>query len=101
METLKRTSLLLIIAILCSVFCVSCDSAQHSSTIEIPPSYEEQFEDVAYAECVYILNKNTHKFHYKDCYTIDQMLEKNKVYCDDNRTNIIEHHYKPCKKCNP
>jgi len=101
MGTLKRTSLLLIIAILCSVFCVSCDSAHHSSTIEIPPSYEEQFEDVTYAECVYILNKNTHKFHYKDCYTVDQMLEKNKVYCDDNRTNIIEHHYKPCKKCNP
>ena len=101
MESLRKLSLLLIIALMCSVFCVSCNLNKQSNTIEKSPSYEEQFEDVSYAECVYILNKNTHKFHYKNCYTVDQMLEKNKVYCDDNRANIIEHHYKPCKKCNP
>ena len=88
---------------LLSISTVGCNNFQDGEVnrIEIPPSYEEQFEDVSYAECIYILNKNTHKFHYKDCYTIDQMSQKNKVYCDDIRSNIIQHNYVPCKKCNP
>lgn len=100
---MRKISLLLLLACLLSVFTVGCSSRYdgNHNRIEIPPSYEEQFDDVTYDECIYILNKNTHKFHYKDCYTIDQMSQKNKVYCDDNRTSIIQHNYVPCKKCNP
>lgn len=104
MEILKKTSLLLILAILCSVLYFGCSSAQDSNNDDTAPvyvSYESRFDDVSYQECIYILNKNTHKFHYKNCYTIDLMNEENKVYCDDSRDSIIEHHYKPCKKCNP
>lgn len=100
---MRRIALLLLLTCLFSIFTVGCNNLHNEeiNRIEIPPTYEEQFDDVTYAECIYILNKNTHKFHYKDCYTIDQMSQKNKVYCDDDRTSIIQHNYVPCKKCNP
>ena len=104
MESLKKISLLLILAILCSFPCIGCSSNQDSNTDDTTPvyvSYESRFDDVSYQECIYILNKNTHKFHYKDCYTIDLMNEENKVYCDDSRDSIITQRYTPCKKCNP
>ena len=100
---MREISRLLVVVLLFSVVLVGC-SDNNSTTVETAPvyvSYESQFKDVTYAECTYILNKNTRKFHYKDCYTIDQMLQKNKVYCDDTRSNIISHNYEPCKKCNP
>ena len=100
---MKKISFLLVLILLFVCLATGCNNRDVGAddTTPVYVSYESQFDDVTYQECVYILNKNTRKFHYKDCYTIDQMLEKNKVYCDDNRTNVIEHHYKPCKKCNP
>lgn len=100
---MRKVSLLLVIVLLFSVVSVGCSNSKETTenTAPLYVSYESQFKDVTYAECIYILNKNTRKFHYKDCYTIDQMSQKNKVYCDDERSNIIEHNYKPCKKCNP
>lgn len=64
-------------------------------------SYESQFKEITYSECTYILNRNTHKFHYKNCYTIEFMHQENKVYCNDTRENIVNNNYTPCKKCNP
>lgn len=48
----------------------------------------------------YIGNRNTHKFHYDNCYSVSQMAERNKVYFD-NRYDAINHGYVPCKRCNP
>ena len=99
---MRKISLFLAIVLLFSVVSVGCSNNESTEeTAPIHVSYESQFKDVTYAECIYILNKNTRKFHYKDCYTIDQMSQKNKVYCDDERSNIIQHNYVPCKKCNP
>ena len=49
----------------------------------------------------YILNTNTHKFHYPWCSSVDQMKEKNKWYYSGTRDSIIEMGYVPCKRCNP
>ncbi len=49
----------------------------------------------------YILNTNTHKFHYSDCYYVELMKESNKEYYTGNRDDIVSQGYKPCKKCNP
>lgn len=103
-KAIKKISLLLAILLLFSAVLIGCESRSQkrdNPSVVIPPSYEKQFDDVSYEECIYILNKNTLKFHYKDCYTIDQMSQRNKVYCDDNRESIIKHNYAPCKKCNP
>lgn len=49
----------------------------------------------------YILNKNTDKFHYSWCHSVDQMKEKNKIYFTGTRSEVINKGYSPCKNCNP
>ena len=97
---MRKLSFLLVFIFLFVSLATGCNNRNGGTGNSTPVyvSYESQFDDVTYQECIYILNKNTRKFHYKDCYTIDQMSQKNKVYCDDERSNIIEHNYKPCKK---
>ena len=49
----------------------------------------------------YIGNKNTKKFHYDWCSSIDQMKEINKFYYTGNREGMIEQGFEPCAKCHP
>ena len=49
----------------------------------------------------YVLNKNTKKFHYPNCKSVNQMKEKNKEYVTATREEIIDRGYEPCKNCNP
>ena len=49
----------------------------------------------------YILNTNTHKFHYPSCHSVKQMKDKNKAESNESRDTIIAMGYDPCKNCNP
>ncbi|MDD2213293.1 MAG: ComEC/Rec2 family competence protein [Oscillospiraceae bacterium] len=49
----------------------------------------------------YVLNTNSHKFHYPDCPSVDRMSDKNKKIVTDTRDHIIAEGYDPCKNCNP
>ena len=49
----------------------------------------------------YILNTNSHKFHYPDCSAVDNMNEKNKAYYTGDRDDLIEQGYSPCGWCDP
>lgn len=49
----------------------------------------------------YVLNKNTHKFHYPWCSSVDDMKEKNKWEYNGTREEVIEMGFVPCKRCNP
>jgi len=49
----------------------------------------------------FILNTNTHKFHYPTCGSVKQMSEKNKQAYTGNREDVISMGYVPCKKCRP
>ena len=49
----------------------------------------------------YVANKNTKKFHYPSCGSVEDMKEKNKLYFDGSREELIEQGYVPCKRCNP
>jgi len=49
----------------------------------------------------YIANKNTHKFHYPGCDSVNKMSEKNKWYFNGSRDELISQGYVPCKRCNP
>ncbi len=49
----------------------------------------------------YIMNTNTHKFHYPDCSSVDDMKEKNKREYQGNREDLINQGYDPCKRCEP
>lgn len=49
----------------------------------------------------YVLNTNTHKFHYPDCRSVSKMKDKNKSYVESTREDIISRGYIPCGNCNP
>lgn len=49
----------------------------------------------------YILNTNTHKFHYPTCRSVKRMSEANKQYYHGSRDNLIAKGYGPCGICNP
>ena len=59
-------------------------------------SISDQQEDVDY-----VANKNTHKFHYSWCGSVTDMKEKNKLYFNGTRDELINQGYVPCKRCNP
>lgn len=49
----------------------------------------------------YVLNTNSHKFHYPDCSSVAKMSEKNKEYYTGTREELIEQGYDPCGNCDP
>ena len=49
----------------------------------------------------YVANKNTKKFHIPSCGSVSDMKEKNKLYYDGTREELINQGYEPCKRCNP
>ena len=49
----------------------------------------------------YIVNKNTGKFHYLYCSSVNQMAEHNKMAYTGSRDDLIAQGYEPCKRCNP
>lgn len=49
----------------------------------------------------YVINENTGKFHEPSCGSVEQMAEKNRMYTDKSREELIEEGYEPCKRCNP
>ena len=75
-------------------------SAQSAQAAEIESPVAPQDASQA-AEVTYILNKNSRKFHYPYCSSVDEMAEHNKVYFNGTRDEAIEKGYEPCKRCNP
>lgn len=49
----------------------------------------------------YVGNKNTKKFHYDWCSSVDKMKESNKYYYTGTRDEMIAKGYEPCKNCDP
>ena len=49
----------------------------------------------------YVLNNNTHKFHYPGCASAKKISPANREDCNASRDEIIARGYDPCKKCNP
>ena len=49
----------------------------------------------------YVLNLNTEKFHYPDCASVGDILEKNRKDYHGTRDEIIDMGYDPCGRCKP
>lgn len=49
----------------------------------------------------YILNTNSHKFHYPHCHSAAKISEKNKQSYTGTREELIEQGYSPCGYCDP
>ena len=76
------------------VYNVSTEKQQNNTEIDSQPS-------VVPSSYSYVLNKNTKKFHRPDCQSVEDMKEKNKVYTNDSRDEIIAAGYTPCGRCHP
>lgn len=64
-------------------------------------SLEDETKSIALEEPTYILNTNSHKFHYPWCGSVDDMSEKNKREFFGTREEAIAEGYEPCKRCRP
>lgn len=62
---------------------------------------ESQSEEERQADTEYILNTNSHKFHYPDCSGVKDMSDKNKQIFKGSREEVIAQGYEPCERCNP
>ena len=49
----------------------------------------------------YVLNTNSHKFHYPDCESVADMNPKNRQDFTGTREEVIAMGYVPCKRCKP
>lgn len=85
---------IIILLILSTSLCIlsSCTSSKPEPTTA--PS-------VKGSNTTYILNKNSKKFHYPSCASVDDMLPKNKWEFTGTRQEVINKGYKPCGRCNP
>ena len=58
-------------------------------------------EQVREQTVTYILNTNTHKFHYPNCSSVNSMKDKNKKEFYGSRDEAIADGYSPCGRCHP
>lgn len=70
------------------------------STAPVPTPVPEAVDPIP-AGTDYVLNTNTHKFHYPSCGSVKQMSEKNKWAYNGSRDDVIAMGYVACKKCKP
>ena len=117
---MKKIALLAILFVLVMLTC-SCSIRQQTATIDIinnesvvtmqpaaakvtkAATKEPAVEAASSNEPTYIYNKNTHKFHYPYCSSVDDMKEKNKVYWYESREALMKRYPSadPCKRCKP
>ena len=73
-----------------------------SASEDISSEEEKEEEQTLILEGIdYVLNTNTHKFHYPDCSSVERMAVKNKEYYTGTREEVIAMGYSPCGHCHP
>lgn len=73
----------------------SSDVSEESQTGPDTSSYQSGYIQT------YVLNTNSHRFHYPDCPSVLDMKEKNKQVVEETREQIIKDGYEPCGVCKP
>ena len=112
---LKIFALLIAVVVLCSCNQKSIDTTSTPQEIIVFPTgemadtvngyriesntnIEDNNEDKYLGN--YVANNSTKKFHKASChYAIN--LDKSKITVTDNRQELVNKGYSPCKKCNP
>lgn len=76
-------------------------AAEETSSPAVAPPAAASVPEPASEGVDYVLNTNTHKFHYPSCSSVKQMAEKNKQFFTGSREEVIGMGYEPCQRCNP
>lgn len=96
---MKRLVLILAVLALLLSF-AGCASVQEIRA-QLPEIAAATVRTLPEPEITYVLNKNTKKFHYPDCASVDEMKAKNRLDVSWDRDEVIARGYVPCKRCNP
>lgn len=96
---MKRIAVL-IFTVISMILFVGCDSSD-SSVVDRIIVYSEPETTTETVGINYIINRNTGKFHYPDCPSVDQMAEHNKKEYTGDRDDLVTQGYEPCKRCDP
>lgn len=75
------------------------EAAPEQQSVTATPIPEQNIE--ATLEVQYIGNRNTHKFHYPYCSSVDDMKENNKIPLCCTRDEAIAQGFISCGRCNP
>lgn len=59
-----------------------------------------EYQNQSVSETQYVGNKNSGKFHYSFCSSVENMSEKNRVFFA-GRNEALKEGYEPCGACNP
>ena len=76
-------------------------SAPYGSSAVVTTQKKETAPQTNSNTTTYIGNKNSKKFHYPYCHSVDQMNDSNKKYMTCTREQAIAQGYSPCGNCNP
>ncbi len=68
-------------------------------TRQMPLETELQAEEQE--DFAYVCNTSTMKFHYPECDSVAKMKEKNRLYTNLSREELLAEGYKPCGSCHP
>lgn len=85
-------------------FCVYCYNVQHGIEIDYhtgDSKSSETEQPSKTSEDLYVLNRNTKKFHRPNCSSVQDIKPKNKQEFSGNTKALIQQGYSPCKNCNP
>lgn len=85
-------------------FCVYCYNVQPGIEIDYhtgDSKSSETEQPSKTSEDLYVLNRNTKKFHRPDCSSVQDIKPKNKQEFSGNTKALIQQGYSPCKNCNP
>lgn len=85
-------------------FCVYCYNVQPGIEIDYhtgDSKSSETGQPSKTSENLYVLNRNTKKFHRPDCSSVQDIKPKNKQEFSGNTEALIQQGYSPCKNCNP
>lgn len=107
---LAASSLMIVLALL--VICPFClfasdiaGPSQNGNSKDLSVIFAEldSIDEIENSDDVYryVLNTNTHKFHYPSCSSVKQMSEKNKALFTGTREEVTNMGYDPCGKCKP
>lgn len=85
-------------------FCVYCYNVQPGIEIDYhtgDSKSSETEQPSKTSEDLYVLNRNTKKFHRPNCSSVQDIKPKNKQKFSGNTKALIQQGYSPCKNCNP
>lgn len=77
------------------------EGAAENSFSSSAPAIAAAAANVTSSGTDYVLNTNTHKFHYPSCSSVSDIKPENIGYFTGSRDEVIAQGYKPCGRCKP